>query len=260
MYRKNKFKVSLQIILFIIVTTLFSCTTNKNLIYLQDKKNVESVTITKSIEKDFLLKSGDALYINVVGLGENNFVGASEERSMNELSVYLQSYIIDDSGSIDLPLIGKVIVGNKSIKDAKTILEKEVSKYMKSFTVSLKLVNYRITVLGEVRKPGVILINSDRVNILEALGFAGDLLDTGNRKKIKIIRETTEGHKIYFIDLTDKNILYSDYFNLLPNDLVYIEPLQSKRYGLTNMTQTLQIVLSIISSTLSIYFLTDRVK
>jgi polysaccharide export outer membrane protein len=102
---------------------------------------------------------------------------------------------------------------------------------LKETTIIVKLVNFNITFVGEVRRPGEYKIYQDKINIFEAVSMAGDITDYGNRNEVKLMRMTDEGIALHIIDLTREDILESPYYYLKPNDVIYIEPLKGKQFA-----------------------------
>ncbi len=143
-------------------------------------------------------------------------------------SLFLNSYVISDSGYITLPIVGKINILNKTSEEAEMMIQKEIEKQIKNAVVILKLVNFKITVLGEVKNPGTFFFYNESATLFDALGLANDILESGNRETIKLFRTDENGTHAFNLDLTKKEILNSDYFNLLPNDVIYIAPLKAK--------------------------------
>ncbi|MFC2138880.1 polysaccharide biosynthesis/export family protein, partial [Bacteroidota bacterium] len=131
---------------------------------------------------------------------------------------------------VDVPTIGKIEVLGKTLADAKKTVEEKALQYIKKVTVDVKLISFRITVLGEVNRPGVYYNYNTQLTVMEAIGMAGDITDYGKRSKVLVLRPTKEGTQSFSIDLTDAAILQSDGFFLLPNDMVYVEPIKSKLF------------------------------
>ncbi|MCK5168730.1 MAG: SLBB domain-containing protein [Bacteroidales bacterium] len=132
-------------------------------------------------------------------------------------------------------------------------MQKTVNEYFKEATVVVQLVNYRVSVLGEVANPGTFIIENRQINILQAVAQAGGAKNFGNVRKAKLVRQTLTGSEMYYLNLTDNGILQSDQFYLLPNDVVYIEPLKSKSFAFVNFPYDL--LLSTISTAAIIYAL-----
>ena len=230
-------KISYFILLFL---GIFSCTSPKNYIYLQDKAgNTNTNTNTNSAATksfEYKIKPKDVLYIKIVPIDISNAIslnadqGAGSITASTDLSAYLSSYDVNDSGIIKLPLIGELNVNGKTISQCQDIIQEKVDVYLKDALIIVKLMNFRITVLGDVTRPGTYSIYNSQCSILDALGLAGDLTMYGNRKEIILIRQTVFG-KTISLDLTDKNIINSDYYYLMPNDIIYVKPNRSKFFG-----------------------------
>jgi polysaccharide export outer membrane protein len=227
-------KVRVLFIFSVFLLGLFSCTPQKNYIYLQDKGNNSGTSTVKANTFEYKIKPKDVLYIKTVPIDEPSITSLNSNVQTNvissDLSAYLNSFDVSDSGFVNLPLIGSVFVNDLTIAGCQKIIQEKVNLYLKNTLVVVKLLNFNVTVLGEVNKPGTYRVYNNQVTILEALGLAGDLTINGNRKQIMLVRQNNNGNTIN-IDLTDKKLLYSDYFYLQPNDVLYIKPTRSKIYG-----------------------------
>ena len=219
------------IILSLTLLTLFSCTSERNFVYLQDKN---SLSPKEAPVYEYFVKSGDVLYIKVIPLDQSSSFVSEGNNNNNlfnsDLSAYLNSYNVDDSGFVSMPIVGKVMVKGFSISKCQENIQKTVDLYLKKSLVVVKLMNYNITILGEVSKPGNYKVYNTKVNVLEAIGMAGDLTVNGNRNNIMLIRQNLPD-KFVFLNLTDRNIINSEYFYLHPNDVIYIKPNKSKFFG-----------------------------
>jgi len=222
-------------VLFFIVIALavFSCTPIKKQIYL-GKGKITSEVSNQTITNKYQLQKGDMLYVKVQTLDEKSYKLFNSEwltnASVNDLSVFLDSYTISDSGNIELPIVGKVEIFGLTLTEAQMKIQKSLSTYLLDVKVILKLVNFKITVLGEVLKPGTFKIYDDNINVLEAISMAGDMTVFGNRENIMVLRKNT-GNKYEYLDITDINIINSEYFQLMPNDVVYVQPTVAKSLG-----------------------------
>jgi polysaccharide export outer membrane protein len=132
-----------------------------------------------------------------------------------------------------LPILGKVNVAGYTVPEAHNIIQKVTDKYITNAIVELRLVSFKISVLGEVKRPGQLNVFNDKANIFEVISMAGDLTYYGNRHSILLMRSLPEGTKTYWLDLTDKNILTSDLFYLQPNDIIYVKPYRSTGFRLS---------------------------
>jgi polysaccharide export outer membrane protein len=208
--------------------------------YLQDKEGVAPVTEFQNIKPDYKIKPGDYLYVRIMTLDQkSNEIFASIAGSaagnynmnITDQNLYLTSYMVNDSGYINFPLLGKIYADGKTISEMETSLSKSVSDILREASVVVKLVMYNVSVLGEVSRPGKYAIYNNRVNIFEAIAQAGDLTTFANRNKVQVIRNNGNKNNIVVLDLQSKDILSSPYYYLQPNDIIYIEPLKNKSYA-----------------------------
>lgn len=230
-----KFRIFL---LFFTVGFLFSCVPQHKLTYLQDIDKEVSQFDFNSKPYDYKLQPGDYLFIRIMSLDEktnllfNNITGSvgSNNTYFGSQNLYLTSYMVNDSGIIAFPILGRIKVSGLSVHEIELKIHDEISQFIREAHVVVKQVNYLISVLGEVNKPGQFNINNDKINIFEAISMAGDLTTFANRNTVKIIRHRNEKIEVIPIDLTKKNVLESATYYLQPNDVVYVEPLKSKQY------------------------------
>ena len=188
---------------------------------------------------DYKIQIKDYLYIRVFALDEKAYLFFNRQSGSNsyndfanDASIYLNGYSVDSEGYMDFPIIGKIFVQGLNVDQVKVILEKMIGEYLKEVTVVVKMVNFRVTMLGEVSKPGEFTIYKDDLNLFEALALAGDLTEFANRNKVALIRQVVGGSQVHYIDLTSDQILKSKFYYLQPNDIVYVAPLGYKRWGL----------------------------
>ncbi len=242
----------LIVLLISILMTGASCTRQKKMLYLQDMQMTDTAAIVYNEKMNYKIQPGDLLYIRVITINENmnklfNIeTSANSNFGYNEANMYFQGYQVNDTGYISLPVVGEVLVKNLTIPEAQLIIKKKIDEYIKDATVILKLASYEITVLGEVKSPGMYMIFDNGINLFEALGRAGDLTDYGNRHNVLIVRQTREGTKSFRVSLLDKEILFSDYFYIHPNDVIYVEPVKTKAWKMN--APNISIILSSIST------------
>ena len=155
-------------------------------------------------------------------------------------------YTVSDSGTITLPILGDIYVVGSTIEEVKESIKTRASGYLKDAVVIVKLLSFKFTVIGEVNRPGTYKNFNNQLTVLDAIGMAGDITDYGNRNKILVVRPTYSGSKTYRIDVQRKDLLKSEGFFLLPNDIVIVEPIKSKPFQLNIPTMTL--VLTSIST------------
>ncbi len=137
-------------------------------------------------------------------------------------------YLVDAGGKINMPLVGKVYLVGLTTQDARDTLEGRLSQFLKNPIVNVRISNFRFSVLGEVNKAGTYTVPYEQVNVLEALGQAGDLTKYGNRDNVLVIRQTNGIRQYGRLNLHNREILQSPYFYLEQNDIIYVEPLKAK--------------------------------
>jgi polysaccharide export outer membrane protein len=226
-------KTKLLIIIFIIITGS-SCTVPlSKLTYIQ---GVQPGTLYKrgSSPGDYKVRPNDLLYIQVNGQDAPstdflNLAGSSAS-SVGSYTLDLITYVVNESGEITYPKLGIIRVEGLTVDEIRDIVQAGVDKYIENTSVFVRIVERNITILGEVKDPGQKEMVRNQLTIFEALGTAGDVTDYGNRKNIKRLRETKEGTIVASIDLTDPGLISSPDYLILPNDVIYVEPL-TKVYG-----------------------------
>ena len=159
-------------------------------------------------------------------------------------SLYLNGSTINSAGKIEIPVIGEIYLLGQDLEKAKISIQKAVDEYLKNAIVIVKLANFQVTILGEVNNAGTFPVFKESVTIFEALAMAGDLSDYANRQKIKIVRTHNNKKNIYNVDLTDQQLLLSDFYYLRNDDMLYVEPL---KYRTFRKSQS-QIVLSALTT------------
>ena len=188
---------------------------------------------------DYILKPGDILHVRIMSAdAEADLIFNMEETrrtttrtaAHGDPQMFLYGYTINTDGIIQLPVIGDVSVAGLNLAEVHDKIRDRASEYIIDATVAVKIVNFSVTVLGEVGSPGSYYIYDHDFTIMGAIGLAGDLTDYGNRR-VHLVRRTGDGLSFYRIDLTDRQSLASEFYFLQPNDLIYVEPLLAKRFG-----------------------------
>jgi polysaccharide biosynthesis/export protein len=219
-----------------------SCMTRKDISYFQDISDTTSVqTISHGFEA--LIQPGDMVSVHVTSLSKDasSFFNSIEEKTG---SVVPNTYLVDASGVIEMPLIGSVKISESTTQVAKFIIRNKLDKFLVDPTVRVRIQNFKVTVLGEVQKPGVYNIPDEKITLLEALGLAGDLTIFAKRNDVLIIREKDGQRQFVKLDLRSKEFLESDYYYLRSNDIVYVEPGKGKIASADAWYRILPIVFS----------------
>lgn len=238
------------LLLFIL---LQSCASRKTVAYLQDINNNSNSQTEANYEP--VLKNDDLLSIIVSANDPEitymfNIPQIQGSYKVNENQDGIKTYLIDTKGEIEFPVIGKVQLAGLTRTQAVEKLTEKIKPYITNPTINLRILNYKISVLGEVNKAGSYSINSERITLLEAIANAGDLTIYGRRDNILIIREK-DGKKTYNrIDITKSDFINSDFYYLTQNDVVIVEPnktrVNSSAFG-PNVSATIS-ALSVLAS------------
>jgi polysaccharide biosynthesis/export protein len=246
-------KANRIIIIFIITAPLFliSCVTNKKLTYLQYEEGAreEFIAITPAT---YIIQPYDNLYIRVVTpdpkLADmfNTMPATAYSINVNELSADMLSHTVDDDGAIELPYAGRFIVAGKTLKMVKTELDDALKSYVADAVVTVKLVNNYVSIIGEVQRPGKYPIYKERLNIFQAIAMASDLGTFSDRQKIQLIRQTPDGNIIKEFSLKERSIIGSQFFYVMPNDVIYAPPMKGKFFKMDSFPYAL--ILSTITT------------
>lgn len=239
---------------------LTSCYYNKRLIYFQDKHYSETKpTLVENKKTVYHLQPFDVLSVQIKSGTETTeaassiFNVSSRQNGMfaSPGSLFLEGYSIDESGKIIVPILGELVVKDLTLDEAQKLIQLNANKYLNKATVIVKLTSFKVTVLGEVKNPGYFYVYNNQVTLLEALGMAGDLTAFASRKNVKLIRQGPASSEVILMDLTDPNLLKSEYFFLMPSDVLYVEPLRA-RSKKTNL-EILSVVFSGLTTAVLIF-------
>ncbi|MEX8548568.1 MAG: polysaccharide biosynthesis/export family protein [Mucilaginibacter sp.] len=242
-----------------------SCASNKDLVYFKDVNrsvvSVESATVFTPVT----IQPLDVLSINISsanadasavynrGVVSNNPTTASGTTDQVGTAF---GYAVDQSGNIQLPIIGNVKAAGLTVTEFKQALTSLMAKYLKEPYVTVSIINFKVTVLGDVGRPGILRIQNERISFTDAISLAGDLTPTAVRNNILIIRELNGKRQFIPIDLTSKDVFNSPYFYLKNNDIIYVTPGKYKsNLAVDNFSRNFGIVSSIVSIAITIYFL-----
>jgi polysaccharide export outer membrane protein len=176
----------------------------------------------------------------------NTMPVATYSISVTEQSADLVSYPVDGDGYIQLPYAGKIKVAGKTLAMVTDEVEKVLKGYVADAAVSVKMVNNYVSLIGEVQRPGRYPIYKERMNIFQALAMAGDLTEFSNRQKIQLIRQTPKGNIVKEFTLTDRSIMASEFFYVMPNDVIYAKPMKGKFFQMNAFPYS--VVLSAVTT------------
>lgn len=238
---------------------LSSCVTNKKYVYLQNddvnKKNLPLDTAIRSYQLigfDYRVQPEDLLNIDFESLTPKEYDFLNQKQltgqgvNATQGNALLFGDLVDQKGEVPFPFIGKVKVQGLTVFEIQEKLQSIASEYLESPVVKVRLLNYRFTMLGEVKKEGTVTIPNNRISIIEAIGLAGGLTDLADKSIIKIIR-TKDGHSsIAYINLLDENLFNSPYYFVYQNDLIIVPALRQRPYQ-TYFGKNLALMISSLS-------------
>ncbi len=164
----------------------------------------------------------------LIGQDNNN---NNNNVSSDRVPGVLNGYRVDEEGNIYLPYLGQMRAAGKSIVELRKEISERLVQYFPDATVQIRYLNFRVTLMGEVNLPNTYVIPNERLNILEAIGMAGDFTPYARRNAVMIIRERNDVREFVRLNTQDTSLFKSPYFYLSPNDIVYVEPLKAKQYA-----------------------------
>lgn len=231
------------IILALCTSTLLisSCGSKRNLVYFSDLPKQDGKMKSQSFEvPETEILPNDVLSIIVVSSSteSNNLFNSTVPGNGQTPFVYK----VNASGFINFPGIKEIKLGGLSLSEAKDALTRELSKMTKSPNVSISFVNFKITVIGEVSRPGTFTITNSEVNLLEALGMAGDMTPFGRRDNVLVIRNIKGIRTLERLNINSVELLNSPYYFLKQNDIVYVEPDKSKEQEVNQNNRFIPII------------------
>ncbi len=241
-------------LLFLALITVSSCVSKKDMIYFQNDE-----TVTNELYKNYApkIQTADILNITVSArepkavIAYNLYQGNGQSSTTEPLT-----YLVDNQGFIVFPELGKIKVSGLTTDELKDLLVEKLKVYITNPIVTIRLQNFRVSILGEVKSPGPYNLENEKVSIPEALAMAGDLTIQGKRKNILLLRTTGDKVESIRLDLTDKSLFKSPYFYLAQNDIVYVEPNKAKVNS--SAIGTTSSLISIASALLSLVLILTR--
>lgn len=218
---------------------LAGCTSYKNVPYMQNPQVVNdyrgdvSLYDAKIMPKDLLsitINTSDPQSAAPFNLSVQTPLNAALTNINTTTQPTLQQYLVNNQGEIDFPVVGRLVVGGLTKNQAEDLIREKLRPYLKeSPIVTVRMANYKISVLGEVNRPGTFTVSNEKVNILEALAMAGDMTVYGVRDNVKLIREGADGRReIINLNLNNAGVVVSPYYYLRQNDIIYVTPNKTK--------------------------------
>ena len=254
-------KILLPLIALMAIIFMDSCETSKQVPYMQ---NIDSISLAASqYLYDARIKPKDALQITVhttdpqVSNPFNLTVSRhlSADGGLSSGGGMLQSYLVENDGTINFPVVGRIKVVGLTKQECETLIESKIAPYLQKTerpVVTVRMSSFRITLIGDFSSPKVVPVTTEKMSLLEALASGGDLTLYGKRQNVLLIREDATGKKAFHrIDLTDANFINSPYYYVQQNDVIYVEPNATKAKN-SALGQSVTIWFSFISISTSV--------
>lgn len=226
-------KTHLVIISLLAISLATSCASRKDLIYFQDEPLSDGYL--DSTPEQLIYKPDDILTINVSAADpvvaqpfNLAMVSVSDDLVNASNNQRMQTYLVDHNGNIEFPVLGTLHIAGMTRIELTNMLKEKISEYAKDPIINIRLVNFTITVIGEVADPGTFTVQDERITLLEALGLANDLTIFGKRKNVLLIREVDGRKRFAKIDLTSVSAVSSPLYYLQQNDVIVVEPNNAK--------------------------------
>ena len=249
---------SMSLVIYLAVSgSFFSCVSPKSIVYFQGdslRYSVDTIRqfYTPTIQPNDLLSvivgslssEADAVF-NVPNLYTTSSMNYGSTGGARQQSV---GYLVDSDGNIEMPLVGKVHIKDLRTQDAADTLRRRLLPYLREPSVTIRSLNFKVSVLGEVNRPTVYVIPDEKITLPEVLSLAGDLTIYGRRDNITVIREENGLREYAKVDLTSRDIFNSPYYYMHKNDVVYIEPIKARMTYTDQRIQLLPLFISIVST------------
>ena len=241
---KSKFAVLFLVLLF----SVSSCVTNKDLEYFRTSKDVSKLKLKTN---EYRLQVGDLISVQISTVTEQQHDFFNKEQTSNSQLMmqnpYLYGYLVKDGGFLDLPSLGKIKAEDFTLRELENIIKQIAISYFEQPIVKLNIINFEISVLGAVNNPGNYMVVNPEANVLYALSLANYMTEFGNLKKIKILRNDNDANRIFYVDLTDIKTLNNPNFMLQPNDVIYVPQLNKRFYSFSSLPNLISMSISAIT-------------
>lgn len=255
-------------ILIAIFALLASCSSTKNVAYLQEAETLPQEALSQAMAPvNPVIMPGDLIDIIVSGINLEavkpfnrldlmyQIGGSSFNSSASQTGNSPTYYLVDNDGNIDFPVLGKLHIGGMNKFQVVELLTDELHpKYLNDKPIiDIRFKNFKVSVIGEVKNPGIYTAVNERLTILEAIAMAGDLNITGERENVMLVRTNPDGSKIVQrINMKDKNLILSPYYNLQQNDFIYVQPNASRARQSWSIPPAVSLILSSVGTLISL--------
>jgi polysaccharide export outer membrane protein len=241
--------------LVLVVFLFTSCLSNKKLIYFSALRDSSFVASYKDLVPK--IQKGDILFIAVNSADAKSSLLFSSPNSIavpgvnaTGTAIPTNGFLVENDGTIFLPKIGKIMALGKTKYELTNAIQDSLLAYLKDPVVNIRFMNFRVTILGEVSKPGLYTSTNEKMSLPELLGLCGDLTALGNRNNILLLRDSANITISRKLNINNQSLLSSPYYYLQSNDVVYIEPINQKGYSTSQAIILIPVITGVISSLL----------
>jgi polysaccharide biosynthesis/export protein len=255
----SSFRLSQWLCLFAVVIVFSSCRSNRDLSYLLDAQNNKSIAGSPPANEEYRLQTNDNLFISIISpnIEMNDLYNPAvvgNQRSINNVwqnieGQFVQGYLVEPDGHVNLPSVGRVAVAGLTVREAENKIRAKAQEYLKDVTAKVRLLNFKVTVIGEVNKPGVFYNYNYEYTVFDALSSAGGITNYSKLEKVLVLRRTKNGSQTYTLNMNSQSALSSPAYFLEPNDVVMVQPSKHK-----NVQMRLPIYTAAISTATAILF------
>lgn len=262
--QKSSHQSPLLLLMAALAFWLSSCVPTEKMIYLQPEEGQPAKEVFTYERQDYKLQVNDILDVKISSLNPdvNLLFNASSLGTMQVAQAtaqtggdlfYITGYSISEEGEIDIPFVGKVSVVGLTLNEAHEAVDQKVEDLFNNYHLQVKLGGVRFSALGEFNRPGKHVVMQNQVTIFEAIALGGDLNAVANREDVKLIRQYPDGTRVHRLNLLDQSIVGSPHYFIQPNDVIYVEPLPQRSWGIgVTGAQTLTTIMSTLSTSLAL--------
>lgn len=223
---------SFNLFALLVLVALASCVGRRNLNYLDDPALSNTAKLFPNKRFEYRIQVNDVLSIRVLGLDDATSrlfnVENGSGMGVTDAALYVNGFSVDKGGAVQLPTVGRLKVQGLTPAEAQDLVQRKINDYFTTATVILKLVSFRVSVLGEVARPGSFFVYNNQISLLEALAQAGGPSELADKRHVTLMRQSDQGTQALYVDLGKATIMSSDYFYLLPNDVLYVPTLKAR--------------------------------
>lgn len=247
---RPRMKLNTPLLALLAITTLASCVGRKSINYLQDPALSNTAKLFPNSRFEYRIQVNDVMSIRVLGLDDATSrlfnIESGNGTALSDAALYVNGFSVDKTGGVQLPTVGRIKLQGLTMSEAQDLVQRKINDYFTNATVILKMVSFRVSVLGEVNSPGSYFIYNNQINILDALARAGGPKEYADKRHVTLMRQSDQGTQALYVDLSRADVASSEYYYLLPNDVVYV-PTMKARPGRMNL-ELLGILFSAVSA------------